>query len=397
MKLQHVVLNICILLVFSVVMLVAHEPEVATASSDGQTWWKPFVESRMERVQMPLRALHVAKRQTARSDLRLVPGGQSIGVQLSAEGVLIVGHHTMTVDHERYSPGVKAGLEVGDTIVSLDGQRIKSMDDMRTFLKQLKGETHQLTVQYKREGVVKETKLSPIYDEKSDAYRLGIYVKDSAVGIGTLTFVEPQTKTYGALGHVIADVESKKPIPVGSGHIVESIVVDIDKGKQGTPGEKLARFRSADRQIGTITTNSSYGIFGKLVRSYTSGPYTAPIPIALSHEVKEGKAQMLTVIHEDKVEAFEVEIVSSIPQSAPGTKGMVVRVTDPRLLEATGGIVQGMSGSPLIQDGKIIGAVTHVFVNDPTSGYGVHIEWMLKEAKIPVYDSKQSSNLQAAS
>ncbi|MGQ0438639.1 SpoIVB peptidase, partial [Bacillus sp. B-TM1] len=196
----------------------------------------------------------------------------------------------------------------------------------------------------------------------------------------------------GALGHVISDNDTKKPIQVEDGQIMRSTVTSIERGSHGNPGEKLARF-SPDREvIGNITINSPFGIFGKLNTNMTNGVMDKAMPIALSHQVKEGPAKILTVIDQDKVEAFDIEVVSTVPQKFPATKGMVIKVTDKRLLAKTGGIVQGMSGSPIVQDGKVIGAVTHVFVNDPTSGYGVHIEWMLHEAGINIYDQERKAS-----
>ena len=234
-----------------------------------------------------------------------------------------------------------------------------------------------------------ETELMPQKEEGEANYKLGLYIRDSAAGIGTMTFYHPQSKKYGALGHVISDMDTKKPIVVEDGQIVRSTVTSIEKGSNGNPGEKLARFSSDKSVIGNITRNSPYGIFGELNREITNGVMDQPLPIALSHQVKEGPAQILTVVEDDEVELFDIEIVSTIPQKFPATKGMVIKVTDPELLGKTGGIVQGMSGSPIIQDGKVIGAVTHVFVNDPTSGYGVHIEWMLNEAGIDIYERPQ--------
>jgi stage IV sporulation protein B len=201
-----------------------------------------------------------------------------------------------------------------------------------------------------------------------------------------MTFFHPESKKYGALGHVISDMDTKKPIVVEDGEIVRSTVTSIEKGSHGDPGEKLARFSSDKETIGNITRNSPFGIFGELHKGMKNGVMDKAMPILLSHQVKEGPAQILTVVDSDEVQLFDIEIVSTIPQKFPATKGMVIKVTDPKLLEKTGGIVQGMSGSPIIQDGKLVGAVTHVFVNDPTSGYGVHIEWMLNEAGIDIYE-----------
>jgi stage IV sporulation protein B len=204
-----------------------------------------------------------------------------------------------------------------------------------------------------------------------------------------MTFYHPDSKKYGALGHVISDMDTKKPIIVDDGQIVKSTVTSIEKGSNGNPGEKLARFSSDKEVIGNIKRNSPYGIFGELNRDMKNGVVDEPMSIALSHQVKEGPAKILTVVEDDEVKLFDIEIVSTIPQKFPATKGMVIKITDQELLGKTGGIVQGMSGSPIIQDEKVIGAVTHVFVNDPTSGYGVHIEWMLNEAGIDIYEKPQ--------
>src|SRR5690606_15924651 len=192
-------------------------------------------------------------------------------------------------------------------------------------------------------------------------------------------------KKYGALGHVISDMDTKKPVEINDGTIVRSSVTSIEKGNNGIPGEKQARFESEEHIIGNITKNSPFGIFGELQSTIKNDIHDKPLPIALSHEVKEGPAKILTVVEGEEVEEYEIEIISNIPQKYPATKGMVIQITDEELLSKTGGIVQGMSGSPIIQDGKVIGAVTHVFVNDPTSGYGVHIEWMLQDAGIDIY------------
>ena len=207
-----------------------------------------------------------------------------------------------------------------------------------------------------------------------------------------MTFIHPESMKYGALGHVISDNDTKKPIQVEDGQIVRSTVTSIERGSNGDPGEKLARFSPDHEVIGNITTNSPFGIFGKLNTEMKNGIMDEALPIAPSHQAKERPAKILTGMDQDKVEAFDIEIVSTVPQKFPATKGMVVKITDKRLLEKTGGIVQGMSGSPIVQDGRLVGAVTHVFVNDPTSGYGVHIEWMLHEAGINIYtDQKKAS------
>lgn len=329
-------------------------------------------------------------------DLKVIPGGQSIGVQLHTLGVLVVGHHLVNDQAETLSPGEDAEVQVGDIILKINGDPIKNMEDVKPYVEKSGKETKPLKLTIKRGKETINTELQPVMDSKEKEYRIGLYIRDSAAGIGTMSFFEPKSKKYGALGHVISDMDTKKPIEIHDGTIVRSSVTSIEKGNNGTPGEKQAKFSIEDDKIGSITKNSPFGIFGKLKSGINekNEKNDKPMSVGLSHEVKEGPAKILTVVDGEEVEEFDIEIVSSVPQKFPATKGMVIKITDPELLKETGGIVQGMSGSPIIQDDKIIGAVTHVFVNDPTSGYGVHIEWMLQEAGIDIYkdeDKKEAS------
>jgi len=324
-------------------------------------------------------------------DFKVIPGGQSIGVKLNTVGVLVVGHHQVDTEKGKISPGEEAGIQVGDLITKINGKDINAMNEIFPIVQQAGKNGESLKVHIQRDQEQFQTELKPAKENGEDTYKLGLYIRDSAMGIGTMTFYEPKTKKYGALGHVISDMDTKKPIVVKNGQIVRSTVTSINKGSNGAPGEKLARFSENREVIGNITNNSQFGIFGTLKKEIHNNIYDKPMPIALSHQVKEGPAQILTVVDDDNVELFDIEIVSTTPQKFPATKGMVIKVTDKRLIEKTGGIVQGMSGSPIIQDGKIVGAVTHVFVNDPTSGYGVHIEWMLNEAGLDIYEKQKAS------
>jgi len=321
-------------------------------------------------------------------DFKLIPGGQSIGVKLNTIGVLVVGHHLVSTEQGRNSPGEEAGVKVGDIITEINGKVIQRMADGSEIVQSAGEENKPLDLVIKREEKTIRTKLTPQKDDAEQSYKLGLYIRDSAAGIGTMTFYHPGTKKYGALGHVISDADTKKPIVVKDGQIVSSTVTSIEKGSNGDPGEKLARFSPNKEVIGNINRNSPFGIFGSLKDNIQNELMDKALPITLSHQVKEGPAEILTVVDGTKVERFDIEIISSIPQKFPAIKGMVLKVTDEELLKKTGGIVQGMSGSPIIQDGKLIGAVTHVFVNDPTSGYGVHIEWMLHEAGLNIYKNE---------
>jgi stage IV sporulation protein B len=313
----------------------------------------------------------------------VIPGGQSIGVKLNTEGVLVVGHHLVEGDDGNASPGEEAGIEVGDMIIKIDDHEIQRMSQVGDYVQAAGEDGRSLKLEVKRDNQTIEKKLTPLKAKGEHSYRMGLYIRDSAAGVGTLTFYDPKSKKYGALGHVISDVDTQKPIVVHDGQIIRSSVTSIEKGSNGDPGEKLASLSEQRDVLGTIEKNSSFGIFGTLKEANLKNKvHDDKMPISLSTHVKEGPAKILTVVEGEDVEEYDIEIVSSVPQKQPATKGMVIKVTDPKLLEATGGIVQGMSGSPIIQDGKLIGAVTHVFVNDPTSGYGCHISWMLEEAGV---------------
>lgn len=328
-----------------------------------------------------------------REDIKIIPGGQSIGVQLQTLGVLVVGHHFVQGKDGKHSPGEEAKVFVGDVILEIDGNKITEMSEIKPYVTEAGKKNKPLKVTIKRGKETIETSLVPVLDKNEKEYKIGLYIRDSAAGIGTMTFYDPESKRYGALGHVISDMNTKKPIDMVRGTIVRSSITSIEKGDSGAPGEKQATFSMERNKLGTISKNTPHGIFGVLEKGITNGKYDEPLGITRAQEVKEGPAKILTVVEDEKVEEFDVEIVSSVPQDKPDIKGMVLKITDPDLLERTGGIVQGMSGSPIIQEGKIIGAVTHVFVNDPTSGYGVHIEWMLKDAGINLSKSavKQAS------
>lgn len=328
-------------------------------------------------------------------DIRIVPGGQSIGINLHTQGgVLVVGHHLVSTEEGDLSPGEKAEIKVGDSIVSINNQPIKEMEQVAPLVKEAGENKKDLDVEIKRGNKTIQTSLTPQYDTDDQEFQIGLYIRDTAAGIGTMTFYEPNSKKYGALGHIISDMDTRKPVEINDGTIVKSKVTEIQKGgENGVPGEKRANFDVNESELGNITKNTPFGIFGTLNGKVEKSKWNEPMPIALPNQVKEGPAKILTVIDGEKVEAFDVEIVNTVAQESPATKGLILKIVDDRLLEATGGIVQGMSGSPIIQDGKVIGAVTHVFVNDPTSGYGgVHIEWMLNEAGIDIYKEDKKAS-----
>ncbi|MFS0722744.1 SpoIVB peptidase [Paenibacillus sp. 1P07SE] len=315
-------------------------------------------------------------------DLKVIPGGQTIGVKVKSAGIMVVGHHQVAASQQKLSPGEAAGIHVGDLIVKVNGIHLNEVAKVAEVVKKAGTAGKPLDLIIKRKNELINKQLMPVFDIEDQAWRLGLYIRDSAAGVGTLTFYAPDQGVYGALGHVITDMDTQSPIEVGDGQIVQSNVTSINKSQHGEPGEKRAHFLRDSKILGNVKRNTAFGIFGQMSELPSHSYDTKPVPIAFAEEVKEGPAEILTVLDGQKVERFKIEIAHVSKQAAPATKGMVIKVVDKTLIEKTGGIVQGMSGSPILQNGKLIGAVTHVFVNDPSSGYGCFIEWMLQDAGV---------------
>ncbi|MFB4160582.1 SpoIVB peptidase [Geomicrobium sp. JSM 1781026] len=336
----------------------------------------------------PVKKIHKDRRER----IEVIPGGQSIGVRLNAKGVLVVGFHLIDTSDGQKSPAESAGIQKGDIIVKLNKQPVEDMHEVATILR-TPHEAQPIEVEVIRNGKTLTKTIDQSITASEGIGQLGMYIRDSAAGVGTMTFYEPLSGKYGALGHVISDIDTKEPVAIHEGEIVRSSVRSIAKGKNGIPGEKQASLTTSQHVLGTITKNNTFGIYGVLHHGHDLvNEGRLSMPIAFADEVEEGPAKILTVVEDETVEEFDIEIVRSSPQKHAATKGMVIRITDERLLDKTGGIVQGMSGSPIIQDEKIIGAVTHVFVNDSSSGYGSHIEWMLQEAGVPLENDERKAS-----
>lgn len=315
--------------------------------------------------------------------VEVVPGGQSIGVLLHARGVIVVGQAPVTDENgSRVNPSARAGISQGDVILSINGQPVNGDRHTREEIDRLGSTGEPIMLEVKHGGKTFETRVEPILCPDTGRYRIGLFVRDSAAGVGTLTFYHPQSRSYGALGHLITDMTTAERIDLADGRIVSASVQGIHRGEKGHPGEKLGQFSADGRLTGNIEKNTLCGIFGHLDQAPSGSYYQEPIPLALSHQIRRGPAEILTVLQGSRVERFKIEIQEVMPQGKQDGKGMVIRITDTRLLNRTGGIIQGMSGSPIIQGGKLVGAVTHVFINDPARGYGVIAEWMLEEAGI---------------
>ena len=308
---------------------------------------------------------------------QLVPVGQTVGVTLDMKGVTVVDTTDVEgYDGKRSAPARDAGLVSGDIIEEMNGRAVASAREFEEAIKEQEGKTVTLLVRHGEE--MRESSLTPALSNADGQYRIGVWIKDAASGIGTVTYYDPKTREFGALGHGIADDVQGEPVRVKCGEILNAQIVSVQKGGRGQPGELVGVFCENREKLGTVVSNTETGLKGVLDDGAAFDTTTDAIPVARRDEVQEGAAEILANVEEGKIETFSVEI-QKINKDEKNPKGLVIKVTDPRLLDRTGGIVQGMSGSPLIQNGKLAGAVTHVFVSDPTRGYGILMETMLAE------------------
>lgn len=292
----------------------------------------------------------------------IIAGGENIGIRVNTKGVIVVG----TYDIEGVSPASKAGLLEGDIITSINDKKVNDIDDVSNFISNNSEET--ITIGYIRDEIEHKTALKLINN------KTGLYLKDSISGIGTLTYVDPNTKNFGALGHEITNSMNGEIVDISNGSIFSSSIIGIKPSRNGNPGEKNASLNTNDI-IGSIKENTNKGIFGKY---YEELNINKLYKVANIDDIKIGPAKIKTVLNQNAVKEYSINILS-FKETNDKTKNIIFEITDPDLLNKTGGIIQGMSGSPIIQGDNIIGAVTHVVINDPTKGYGIFITNMLEE------------------
>jgi len=310
----------------------------------------------------------------------LVPGGQSVGVKMDVRGVLVVGLEEIEgKDGEKVNPGLLSGLQIGDTILEINGVEVYRADEVQSLVNEIQ---NTVKLKIKRNDKVMNVEVEPVKSEEDGLYKLGVWVKDKTAGIGTLTYYDPSDSTFGALGHGIIDAETNSILSVEAGLLLESQVQEIEEGKNGKPGEIKGIFYHSDEPLGSLERNSRFGVFGVSYHPIENPLYSKPVAVGVRDQVELGKAYILSTLSNNEIRRYEIEIEKIEKQDEPADKSMVIRVTDEELLKESGGIVQGMSGSPIIQNDRIIGAVTHVFVNDPQRGYGIFIEWMLQQSEL---------------
>ena len=297
----------------------------------------------------------------------LIPGGQAVGVALKTRGVLVV------------SDVAKGrALRAGDVILSADGKNVESTKALSEQVGTAQTDTVRLEVLRGGQTITVDAQAEP--DPSDGRRKLGVWVRDSTAGVGTLTYIDPANQAYGALGHAIVDADTGRLLAAREGAILHASIVGVTKGQSGKAGELKGNFLKAGEQIGSLMENCEYGIYGVLDDMPENLLYPQGLRAGARSAVHTGTASIIATVDADGPQEYGVEIVRCFAQSEPSQKGMILRVTDERLLEKTGGIVQGMSGSPILQDGRIIGAVTHVYLSDATQGYGMYIEWMLEKS-----------------
>lgn len=310
----------------------------------------------------------------------VIPVGNIAGVKLYTNGVLVVGMSEIEGrDNKKYKPYESSGIKEGDTIIKIDEHEIESTNDLVQTINMSNGK--EVKVKYLHDEETRECSMTPI-ETSSEEYKLGLWVRDSAAGVGTVTFYEPSTRIFGALGHGITDIDTNELINISSGEFITTRILNITKGESGLPG-KIQGTIENQKNIGFISKNSKFGIYGKVDNLASLNLDTSKeMEVALRDEINNGKATILCSLDNDKPKEYEIEIKKIYKENNYDNKSMKIKVTDDRLIEKTGGIIQGMSGAPIIQNGKFIGAVTHVLVNEPQEGYAVFGDMMLKQSKI---------------
>jgi len=311
---------------------------------------------------------------------RVVVGGHSIGVLLQSRGIMVVGFAPIVDSQgQKLYPAREQGVEIGDLILKVNNQEVSTETDLAQIIDDVKD--GQLVLNIKRKDRIMDLTIKPAFCAETQRFRVGLYVRDGVVGVGTLTFWDPESRQYAALGHVIMDADTKQGIDVLKGRIVSASIQTIKPGKPGRPGEKIGVFQGESTLKGSISKNTDAGIFGTTEGAVENPLFTHQVEIGYAHQVHPGPAHIYTVVNGTSIEEFEVTIEKVYPERKNG-KGMVVKIEDSRLLSITGGIVQGMSGSPIVQDGHLIGAITHVFLNDPQRGYGIFMDNILSEMPV---------------
>ncbi len=310
------------------------------------------------------------------TDTDVYIGGETVGFNLFSEGVICVGSNAVVTNDGTKEPIVESGIQDGDALIKIENIDIESIQDIDRIinLPTFAGKELSVTLRRNNKEIVK--KVTPVYDLLSRKYKLGLWVRNNASGVGTLTYVKQSNFRFGAVGHPIVDSNLGENFIVDSGNIYKCQLLGIKKGEKNHPGEIRSSINLSDDSIGLADTNCKYGVYGNILnKNFIDASRSASLGGRLS--VKLGPAKIYCALDDGGVKTYDIKIVKANKQNVADDKSMVIKVTDKELLKKTGGIIQGMSGSPIVQNGKIVGAVTHVLINDPTRGFGVYVDWMI--------------------
>ena len=300
----------------------------------------------------------------------VVPGGDIFGLKLYSSGVMIVGTSLVQTPSGKLNVAENTGLQIGDIILSIDGLQVNQSNLVAEIIEKSGGKT--LNLKIMRNSDVFDVSFTPVLSSIDGKYKGGLWIRDSAAGIGTITYYDVTNGVFASLGHAVCDVDTSSPIPILNGEAVEARITGCYKGTSGTAGELCGVFTNG--KIGSIMINGNTGIYGTIDKNFGK---SALIPVAISSEVRTGKAQIISTISGNEKQYYDIEITKIFRSDSASVRNMAVKITDSRLIEQTGGIVQGMSGSPIIQNGMLVGAITHVFINDALQGYAIFAENMI--------------------
>lgn len=301
-------------------------------------------------------------------------GGKPFGIKIYTDGVLVVGMADVDTPTGPYNPAKSAGIKIGDVIVSIDGTKVTTNEQVASLVEESGGKT--MTFCLRRDNIEFDVRFYPARQKTENTWKAGLWVRDSSAGIGMLTFYDPSRHLFAGLGHAVCDVDTGEILPIAGGEIVPVDIYSVVKGESGEPGELRGGFDEGT--LGGLLVNGETGVYGDMDDGkITGGAY----PVAFKQQVKVGAAKVYTTIDGSTPDWYDIQIEQVRYTDASPSRNMVIRITDEQLLKKTGGIVQGMSGSPIVQDGKLVGAVTHVYVNDPQKGFAIFAENMLKTAE----------------
>ena len=309
---------------------------------------------------------------------KVIPIGTAIGMKLYTKGVLVVGMSQIKDENdEKKRPYENSGIEQGDTIIAINNNEVSNTNELIEEVNNSNGNA--ITVKYEKNNETLETSITPV--KSGNEYKLGLWVRDAAAGVGTLTFYEPNTNSFMALGHGISDIDTEKIVDIASGELITASILTIKKGVKGTPGEIRGTIENGNN-IGKIGKNTNLGVYGTVTnKNYLDISGMEEMEVATRSEIQEGKAQIICQLDNNGRKTYEIEIETIYLANNTDNTSMLIKVTDKELLEKTGGIIQGMSGAPVIQNGKFVGAVTNVLVNDPTQGYAIFGDMMIKQMR----------------